>query len=88
MDFTAQETGDTLEELLKLLDPELQDKKRGQVHKLNSSQLDDEAESKLASLTKKAEDEVDKLATEPNPKPKTGCSFLHFQLVCFLFCVY
>ena len=80
MDFTAKETGDTLEELLKLLDPELQDKKRGQVNgnKGNKSRLDDEAESKLASLTKKAEDEVDEL-TSQNPKPKTGCFRMHNQ---------
>ena len=80
VDFTAKETGDTLEELLKLLDPELQDKKRGQVDKTNNTQLDEEAKNKLASLTKKAEDEVDKLASQ-NPKPKTGCSTLYF-----LFC--
>jgi hypothetical protein len=80
VDFTAQETGDTLEQLLKLLDPELQDKKRGEVDKMNNSQLDEKAESKLASLTKKAEDEVDKLAAE-NPKLKTGfLSFVHFDI--------
>ena len=73
VDFTAKETGDTLEELLKLLDPELQDKKRGEVHKMNATAyLGDEAESKLATLTKKAEDEVDMLASQ-SPKPKTGC---------------
>ena len=81
VDFTAKETGDTLEELLKLLDPELQDKKRGQVDKMNNTRLDKDAENKLASLTKKAEDQVDKLASQ-SPKPKTGCLLRHFYLVC------
>jgi hypothetical protein len=42
--------------------------------------LDDEAENKLALLTKKAEDEVDELASQ-NPKPKTGCRLLHSHFV-------
>ena len=73
VDFTAKETGDTLEELLRLLDPELKDKKRGQVFgkKTNNTRLDDRAENMLATLTKKAEDEVDKLASQ-NPKQKSG----------------
>ena len=73
VDFTAKETGDTLEELLRLLDPELQDKKRGKVDgkKGEKTRLDIKAENKLASLTKKAEDEVDKLASQ-NPKQKSG----------------
>ena len=73
VDFTAKETGDTLEELQRLLDPELQDKKRGKVDgkKGKKTRLDIKAENKLASLTKKAEDEVDKLASQ-NPKQKSG----------------
>ena len=71
-----------MEELLKLLDPELQDKKRGQVDKMNNTQLDEDATNKLASLTKKAEDEVEKLAAQ-SPKPKTGCLLLHVYLACF-----
>jgi hypothetical protein len=63
----------------------VQDKKRGQVDKMNSSQLNDEAESKLASLTKKAEDEVDKLASQ-NPQLNTGCFFFHSFLL--FVCVY
>ena len=70
MDYTAKETGDTLEELLQLLDPELQDKKRGDVHrKKNLTTINSDAENRLASLTKKAEEEVDKLASQ-NPKPQ------------------
>ena len=69
VDFTAKETGDTLEELLKLLDPELTDKKRGDVTRNKNTTIVDNAEDKLTSLTKKAEEEVDKLAAQ-NPTPK------------------
>lgn len=47
---------------------------------MNNTRLDDEAKNKLASLTKKAEDEVDKLASQ-SPKPKTGCLLLRVYLI-------
>lgn len=87
VDFTAKETGDTLEELLQLLDPELHDKKRGQVDKMNTTRLDNAEETKLASLTKKAEDEVDILASQSRKNiTESITSFLVSIFIHAVFC--